>query len=285
MAVTKRSDEDTTRSDGPDDEGPDEGPSAEDTAETTDEAEEKAIKPAKPAKGEKGEKKKAAGGEGKDGGGKPPVDYARPGTTGPRRGFFTIYKSGQGYWTRMGTLISVGLLGIMLSYTLYDKIPPFIPGTDTTALQKDVNDLQVQLSQSQQTKDPAKKLPPEREKAIQSEVVAKQAQVTVLNAQREKNAQRVGIGVAVGFLLLYTVIAVRLMNKPSNVDFLIATDSEMKKVNWTSRKELIGSTKVVVVFMFLIATFLFLIDQVFHLMFWAGGKGVLRSPPPWWPSH
>ena len=43
------------------------------------------------------------------------------------------------------------------------------------------------------------------------------------------------------------------MNKPTNVDFLIATDSEMKKVNWTSRKELIGSTKVVIVFMFLIA--------------------------------
>ena len=43
------------------------------------------------------------------------------------------------------------------------------------------------------------------------------------------------------------------MNKPANVDFLIATDSEMKKVNWTSRKELIGSTKVVILFMFLIA--------------------------------
>ena len=49
------------------------------------------------------------------------------------------------------------------------------------------------------------------------------------------------------------------MNKPSNVDFLIATDSEMKKVNWTSRKELIGSTKVVIIFMFLIALFLFVV--------------------------
>ena len=42
-------------------------------------------------------------------------------------------------------------------------------------------------------------------------------------------------------------------NKPTNVDFLIATDSEMKKVNWTSRKELIGSTKIVIMFMFMIA--------------------------------
>ena len=37
------------------------------------------------------------------------------------------------------------------------------------------------------------------------------------------------------------------MNKPSNVDFLIATDSEMKKVNWTTKGELFGSTRVVVV--------------------------------------
>ena len=56
---------------------------------------------------------------------------------------------------------------------------------------------------------------------------------------------------------LSALLAWRLMNKPANVDFLIATDSEMKKVNWTSRKELIGSTKVVIIFMFLIAFILF----------------------------
>src|SRR3712207_7866772 len=57
-------------------------------------------------------------------------------------------------------------------------------------------------------------------------------------------------------LFPYTTLfrsVLHLMNKPANVDFLIATDSEMKKVNWTSRRELIGSTKVVIVFMFLIA--------------------------------
>jgi preprotein translocase SecE subunit len=68
-----------------------------------------------------------------------------------------------------------------------------------------------------------------------------------------------------------------MMNKPSNVDFLIATDSEMKKVNWTSRKDLIGSTKVVIIFMFLIAFFLFVIDVVFSYFFFL--IGVLRSSP------
>ena len=69
----------------------------------------------------------------------------------------------------------------------------------------------------------------------------------------------------------YTFIAWKLMNKPTNVDFLIATDSEMKKVNWTTRAELIGSTKVVIFFMMIIAAVLFLIDVLFgYVFYWFG---------------
>lgn len=79
------------------------------------------------------------------------------------------------------------------------------------------------------------------------------------------------------FLAAFATGIWRLTNKPTNVDFLIATDTEMKKVNWTSRKELIGSTKVVIVFMFLIALFLFLIDIVFSYFFYV--ITVLRNSP------
>jgi preprotein translocase SecE subunit len=67
------------------------------------------------------------------------------------------------------------------------------------------------------------------------------------------------------------------MNRPTNVDFLIATDSEMKKVNWTSRKELMGSTKVVILFMFIMASYLFLMDVLFGYFFYA--IGVVKEPP------
>ncbi len=50
-------------------------------------------------------------------------------------------------------------------------------------------------------------------------------------------------------------------------DFMIATEGEMKKVNWSSRRELIGSTKVVILFTVLLALTLFLIDFVFQLFF------------------
>jgi preprotein translocase SecE subunit len=68
-----------------------------------------------------------------------------------------------------------------------------------------------------------------------------------------------------------------LMNKPSVADFMIATESEMKKVNWTSRKDLIGSTKVVIFFMFLIAAALFVIDLWFGYSFYL--IGVLKNKP------
>ena len=122
--------------------------------------------------------------------------------------FFTIYKKGQGYWTRMGTAIGAAFLGIMVSYELYNQIPTFLHGT------------------------------PQHDKKI------------------------AGVVAAV-FLIAYCAWAFWFTNKPTTVDFLVATDSEMKKVNWTTRAELIGSTRIVIVFMFLIATYLFLCDLLF----------------------
>ncbi len=50
-------------------------------------------------------------------------------------------------------------------------------------------------------------------------------------------------------------------------DFLIATDAEMKKVNWTTYKHVRGSTIVVIVATFLIAGILFIIDLGFSTFF------------------
>lgn len=138
-------------------------------------------------------------------------------------GFFTIYKKGQGYWTRMGTAIAAALLGLLIASQLAQRIPS-------------------------------------------------------LFGLKPPTGPRIAYAVATGFFVLYALLAWWLTNKPANVDFLISTDSEMKKVNWTSRRELIGSTKVVIVFMFLIALFLFVADLVFWTFFWL--IGVLKVKPP-----
>ncbi|MEK7731025.1 MAG: preprotein translocase subunit SecE, partial [Planctomycetota bacterium] len=57
-------------------------------------------------------------------------------------------------------------------------------------------------------------------------------------------------------------------------DFMIATEGEMKKVSWSSKREIIGSTKVVILFTLLMSLFLFIVDIVFMELF--GGMGVLK---------
>jgi preprotein translocase subunit SecE len=151
--------------------------------------------------------------EGGGGGGSAPVATAGGG------GFFSIYKSGQGYWTRMLTAAAAGLLLALICHWLY-----------ATVL----------------ARWPALGVP-------------------------------VRIGIVGGFALAMIVLAWRQMNKPRVVDFLIATESEMKKVNWTDRKALIGSTKVVIIFMFLIAIILFLFDILFGFLFF--GIGILKHRP------
>lgn len=50
-------------------------------------------------------------------------------------------------------------------------------------------------------------------------------------------------------------------------DFMIATEGEMKKVSWSSRREVIGSTKVVILFTVLLTIFLFVVDVTFQYLF------------------
>lgn len=50
-------------------------------------------------------------------------------------------------------------------------------------------------------------------------------------------------------------------------EFLIATDGEMKKVNWSTRRDIIGSTWVVIMWSVLIAGGLFAVDLAFSSFF------------------
>jgi len=76
-----------------------------------------------------------------------------------------------------------------------------------------------------------------------------------------------------GAILLLGAIALYIFvgSSRKSVGFLIATDGEMKKVNWTSYREVKGSTIVVIVATFLIAGFLFGVDSIFARIFTAIG--------------
>ena len=132
--------------------------------------------------------------------------------------FFTIYKRGQGYWTRMGTALGAAFIAALTADFVYVQMKAIPYATDAAG-------------------------------------------------QPLYIAKSVCAGSALGVLAIILFFVWRAMNKPSNADFLIATDSEMKKVNWTTRKELIGSTRVVIFFVILISALLFFLDVVFGYFF------------------
>jgi preprotein translocase SecE subunit len=66
--------------------------------------------------------------------------------------------------------------------------------------------------------------------------------------------------VILGMLLIW--LAYRIVNVPTFADFLIATEAEMNKVSWTTRKRLLQDTIVVLTTVFLFTTYLFVWDII-----------------------
>ena len=78
--------------------------------------------------------------------------------------------------------------------------------------------------------------------------------------------------IALAPLLVLGVLLFRyICLKPGTVDFLVDTEGEMKKVNWPSKREVVGSTWIVIACIFLFAALLFIADQVFSRIFQALG--------------
>ena len=68
-------------------------------------------------------------------------------------------------------------------------------------------------------------------------------------------------GAAVIVVAVFGYIAYYLIaRKPKMVDFLIATEGEMKKVNWSTRREIMGSTWVVIGLTFVVALIISVLD-------------------------
>jgi preprotein translocase SecE subunit len=129
----------------------------------------------------------------------------------PSRGF-SVYKAGQGYYTRMGTVIGVSLislLGILWAWSYMEQW---------------------------------------RIGEINSIYIAAGGAILIG-----------GIITAITYFLVFV--------KPGAVDFLIATEGEMKKVNWSTKREVYGSTGAVVVTAVFLALFCWVLELVFVFVF------------------
>ncbi|MFM7052416.1 MAG: preprotein translocase subunit SecE [Planctomycetota bacterium] len=124
----------------------------------------------------------------------------------------SVYKPGQGYYTRMGTVIGIAVITLLAIDWLWQPMKGIRVGT----------------------------LP----------------EIYVATAGA------ILIGGIVTYLA-YTLVFV----KPKTVDFLVATEGEMKKVNWSTKREVIGSTNAVILSAVVIAVFCYVIDIAFFAFF------------------
>ena len=81
-------------------------------------------------------------------------------------------------------------------------------------------------------------------------------------------------GVPVLVLVIGCWLGYRLVNVSSFADFLIAVEGEMAKVSWPSRPELIRSSIVVIVTIFLMAAVLYVYDNLWIYLLRSVGVGV-----------
>lgn len=128
-------------------------------------------------------------------------------------GGWSIYKPGQGYYTRMGTVVGVSVISLLGILWIWD----IVKGNLTVS---GVNPLYIAT----------------------------------------------GAALLIGGLItgiMYYLVFV----KPRSVDFLIATEGEMKKVNWSTRREVMGSTGAVIVTAIVISVFCYGIDRAFFWFF------------------
>ncbi len=73
--------------------------------------------------------------------------------------------------------------------------------------------------------------------------------------------------VPAGLFVVLGLLIFLLVNKPTIANFMIAAESEMKKVSWSSRKEIAVSTFIVIVLVVFLAVFLGATDLGFQMFF------------------
>lgn len=211
-----------------------------------------------------------------------------------------IYKPGQGYWVRTLSAVAFGILTLATAawvwgetatinlptaawtMTLTNTDGAVAPGATVTGLVRDPetgNSVETgtivvkdfvpgELAPSVTLESPTltgdvqpSDLAGLRAAGFEAEIDS--VQIIPVVDQLYVQGAAAGLVMLIGAVLIFLFIA----SKPSSCEFLIATDGEMKKVNWSTRREVLGSTWVVIASSFLIAGMLYLVDLAFQSFF------------------
>lgn len=78
--------------------------------------------------------------------------------------------------------------------------------------------------------------------------------------------------VPVGVCVVFGLLVFWLVNKPSVADFMIAAEGEVKKVSWSSRREIFVSTVIVICVVAIMSSLLYVADVLLTVLFMYGFK-------------
>ncbi len=214
-----------------------------------------------------------------------------------------IHKPGQGYWLRMlsalgfGALIAAGAMWlwgelkaadipvVAYDFTLETPLDSLNPGDQIALFGPEGAGQPVGTANVQESRDNGENIiiadwffEPEFQNDESTATITHIAPAGTPIDGASEIEQRQGIeafnkiylqgGVAIGVIALGAIFLLFLCyaNRPT-VDFLIATENEMKKVNWSTRREVFGSTWVVITISVLIAIVLLSADLLFSSFF------------------
>ena len=96
-------------------------------------------------------------------------------------------------------------------------------------------------------------------------LAAGEAYIGLANPKRYSPQVRLGVPVVV--LAVLVGAGLYLLNRPRVADFLIETQSELDKVSWPSKQQVLGSTGAVLLLVLMVGIYLYGVDGVVDLVF------------------
>jgi preprotein translocase subunit SecE len=91
--------------------------------------------------------------------------------------------------------------------------------------------------------------------------------LTLANGPLVRSGQTIRVGIPLAIWLACAWVAFRIVNVPRFADFLVSVESELERVTWPGRREVVQATVVVLCTMFFMGAFLFLTDLLWTWLF------------------
>ncbi len=211
-----------------------------------------------------------------------------------------IYKPGQGYWTRVLTAVGLGVLCLTGIIWLWNQVGANFPvpiNSWNLTLAAPSGDIapgqQVRFYLNADAAEPIGTALVQSVDDTGRSMMVNNVAMTGSNTTMTINlvsadgydaavSNRIGIpaynvlyiqaAMAAALLVLAAILIYLIVGTRQRTnEFFIAVDTEMRKVNWSTRREIIGSTTVVIAVCFVLTGVLFAVDLAFGSFFQAIG--------------